>query len=479
MIHFVGLDVHRNMIRACIRDASGQIVSECNFDATRPAIEAFAKARLRPCDQLALEATFNTWAIARILRPYVDRLLVSNPIQTKAIAQAKIKTDKVDARVLSQLLRCDYLPEVWMPDEQTQRLRTLTGRRATLVSERTRIKNRIHSVLAQALIPLEPKDLFSDKGLAWLDRLDLGASERALVHSDRLLLTVVESELADLEKQLAGYAWEDQRTKLLMTLPGVNFAVAQTVIAALGDIARFRDGHHAASYLGLVPSTHQSADHCYHGPITRRGNGHARWMMIQAAQHVAAHPGPLGVFMRRLLKKKNRNVAVVAAARKLVVVAWHMLSANEPYRYAQPRPTQDKLAKLRVRVTGKKRVGGTKKGEPRSARYGTGQGIRSVPSIQTVYAQEDLPPTAVLKPAERRMLREQQVEAFVAEIQQPATLARTARTDKSSDAPSMAGGQERSGGRACNSEKPHARQTGHVRAQPTDVQTEPAVAGAM
>src|SRR5207302_11482476 len=128
--------------------------------------------------------------------------------------------------------------------------------------------------------------------------------------------------------------------------------VAQTVLAALGDVGRFPDGDHAASYLGLVPSTKQSAEHCYHGPITKAGNGHARWVLIQAAQHLRLHPGPLGVFFRRLAKKQNYNVAVVATARKLVVIAWHLLTNNEPYRYAQPRSTEGKLQRLRVKATG-------------------------------------------------------------------------------------------------------------------------------
>src|SRR5208282_3471726 len=101
---------------------------------------------------------------------------------------------------------------------------------------------------------------------------------------------------------------------------------------------------------------------CYHGPITKAGNGHARWVLIQAAQHLRMHPGPLGVFFRRLAKKKNYNVAVVATARKLVVIAWHMLTKNEPYRYARPLATEAKLQKLRVRATGKRRRTGPAKG---------------------------------------------------------------------------------------------------------------------
>src|SRR5690606_4858413 len=76
------------------------------------------------------------------------------------------------------------------------------------------------------------------------------------------------------------------------------------------------------------------------------------WMLTQAAQNMARHPGPLGVFFRRLAQRKCWNVAVCATARKLVTIAWLMLKHNEPYRYASPATTQQKLSRLRVAVTG-------------------------------------------------------------------------------------------------------------------------------
>ena len=128
-----------------------------------------------------------------------------------------------------------------------------------------------------------------------------------------------------------------------MTLPGVAHGVALTLIAALGDITRFRDGDHAASYLGLTPIVRQSAGKCYRGSITKAGSSTARAMLTQAAQHAAEHPGPLGAFYRRLKKRKARNVAIVATARKLVTIAFLMLKNNEPYRYARPERVQAKL----------------------------------------------------------------------------------------------------------------------------------------
>ncbi len=203
-----------------------------------------------------------------------------------------------------------------------------------------------------------------------------------------------------------------------MTLPGVDFTVAQALLSTLGDIQRFPDGNRAAAYLGLVPSTYQSGEHCYHGRITKQGRGHARWLLVQAAQHIDRHPGPLGVFFRRIARKKNRNVAVVATARKLVAIAWQMLKHNQPYRYAQPQTVQAKFDRLRIRVTGQRRRGGNPKGSPLPAAYGSGQRTRAVPALDSVYAAEQLPPLATPRAGESNMLEIHGAAAFAAAIHQ-------------------------------------------------------------
>lgn len=405
-MRFVGLDVHKRETEACILDQAGEVLHRERFATTRERLVRFAKQHLGPDARVALEATTNTWGIVEVLQPWCERVVPSNPMRTRAIAEARVKTDKIDAWVLAQLLRTDFLPSVWTPDEETRLMRTMTTRRAVLVSDVTRLKNRLHAVLHQRLIPVPNDSLFSPQGRAWLGSLELDPFGRSAVDSDLRLLSVTESELEDLTRQIAQIAYRQDRVRLLMTLPGVHITVACAVLAALGDITRFQDGDHAASYLGLVPSTYQSADNCYHGPITKRGNSHARWLLVQAAQHLDKHPGPLGVFFRKLTKQKNRNVAVVATARKLVVIAYHMLRDNEPYRYALPRSTQEKLAVLRRAAGSKRARRGPSKGKQRPAGYGSGIRTRPIPSLAEVYRAEDVPAPKPLSAGERRMLTE-------------------------------------------------------------------------
>ncbi len=410
----VGLDIHKKVIQAVILDDQGHLISRDRFPCDRDALLSFARSRLDKDTRMAMEATTNTWAIVDLLEPFVAEVVVSNPMRTKAIASAKVKTDKVDAMILAQLLRCDFLPRVWQPGPPLRQLRSLTSRRASLTHHQTAIKNRIHSVLHQRLMA-GPGRLFDAKGLDWLRKVELDLPGRAAIDSDLRLLEAHEAELEALDKDLAQRGCQDQRVKLLMTLPGVGTAVAQTLLAALGDPSRFPDGDHAASYVGLVPSTRQSADKCYHGPITKHGCAHARWVMVEAAQHLDDHPGPLGGFFRRIAAKKGRNKAVVATARKLVVIAWHMLTANEPYRYAKPVSTRIKLAHLRISGGGDRRRGGVPPGSMKSQPTGLGS-TRLIPSLAEVYASEGLP-LCTMAPGEQRTIKQAGVEGFMETIQ--------------------------------------------------------------
>jgi transposase len=418
MLRFVGLDVHKRVLQICIIDAEGKtLFTQRLEDFDRERLIEFARQQLKPQDRVALEATTNTWAVARLLRPFVAEVVASNPLTTKAIAQAKVKTDKIDAEVLAQLLRCDYLPSVWQPDEATSLLRELTSRRTALVGDRTAVRNRIHSLLAVRLLATPIDELFGATGRAWLQSLSaeqLGEQGRLILDADLRLHDAIEREIETLEEELARRGYHDARVKLLMTLPGVDVMVAETLVAALGDVSRFPTADHAASYVGLTPSTRQSADRCYHGPITKAGNSHARWSLVQAAHHAAKHPGPLGYFFKKLSKKKNYNVAVVAAARKLVVIAWHMLTKNEPYRYATPASTAQKLARLRIRVTGKRRRGGSSKGK-KSVALLPGGG-RTIKSLAAVYHEEGLPELRELTPGEQRTVEQSDAVEYVAAI---------------------------------------------------------------
>ena len=429
MTRYVGIDLHKHLIVGHVVDAAGKKVDTFRYESVDAAtLDHVGRKRLKPEDHVVMEATTHCWAVVRALEPFVARVTVSNPMATKAIARAKVKTDKVDAAVLSHLLRLGYLPEVWQPDPATRDLREWTARRSRIIGQRTAVINRLRSTLAQRLLDC-PHEMTSHAARDWIAAQQVDADARWLLESDLRLMDSLQTELDAMGKLLAKRGHVDPRVKLLMTLPGVSQHTAQALLAAIGDVSRFPDADALASYLGLVPSTRQSAGHCYHGHITKQGRSHTRAMLIQASHSMRANPGPLGYFFRRLQKRKPYSVAVVAVAHKLALLAWHLLTNGEPYRYAMPQATKTKLQKLRVRATGQKHRTGPAPGKKPRARVSGGSHLMK--PLATVYQIEGVPAASPAPAGERRHLAELKLQTFVDDLQQEHVIPR--RTGKKSN----------------------------------------------
>ena len=177
MRRVIGMDIHRTFAEVVFWE-DGRLRWHGRVDMTRSGLEGFARS-LTKDDEVVVEATGNAMAVVRMLSPYVARVIVANPLQVKAIAHAHIKTDKIDAGVLASLRAAGFLPEVWVPDAETERRRRLVTRRNQVVRHRTRVKNEIHAILAAHLVPPCPHaKLFNGPGRAWLAKQVLPDDER-------------------------------------------------------------------------------------------------------------------------------------------------------------------------------------------------------------------------------------------------------------------------------------------------------------
>ena len=360
---FIGLDIHKKFAQAAFikKTKKGlKLIKEEQFLSTADDIRKFAVKQDKDAE-LVMEATTNTWAYYNILSRYIKVIKISNPLQTKAIAHAKVKTDKVDARILARLLASDFIPEVTVPEKKTVELRHISSMRSFYVKGRTMIKNRIHSILHRNLIHHKFSDLFSSPGISWLKELELDTKDRFELVTLLSSLDEHNRHIETINKKIAEYAYADDYIKILMTLPGIDYYTALAIISAIGDISRFPEPEKLVSYIGLSPSVSQSGDKCYGGRITKRGRSLARWVIVEAAQHFCMSHGPINSFYNKLKKKKGHNKAVVAVARKLTVIIWHMLKKRESYRYSIPRSTEEKFSRLRILVTGKRKKTGIQK----------------------------------------------------------------------------------------------------------------------
>ena len=346
----IGLDVHREFAQLAVWQ-DGNVRAAGRIETTPEALRLFAES-LCELDEVAIEATCNTHAIARLLEQHVGRVVVSNPQKTRAIAEAKVKTDKVDARVLAELLAADYLPGVWLADDATQALRRQVARRAHIVRQRTRLKNRVQSILHRNLVPRCPAaDLFGLKGRRWLGEQELPADERQAVEALVRQLDFHGEELRLVDAELARVALASEEVKRLITIPGVDATVALSIVAAVGDFGRFSSPQRLVSYLGLNPRVRQSGSHpATHGRITKQGRAQARGMLVEAAFAAARVPGPLRAFHERVRARRGLQIAIVATARKLAVLCWHLIAKGEDYAFQRPSLTAKKLRALELRA---------------------------------------------------------------------------------------------------------------------------------
>jgi len=263
----IGMDIHRSFAQAAFLH-DGQVKREQRVDLFHDRLVRFGKS-LSVEDEVVIEATGNSAAVERILRPFVKRVVVANPRMVRAIAYARVKTDKIDAVILARLHAGGFLPEVWVADDNTQRQRRQTVERMGVLEQVVRTKGRIQAILHANLIP---KYSGGKAGKKWLAGLPLPEEEKAIV--GRLVdeLERNSDQLAKLDMTIIREALENPRVVRLMTIPGIGPVVASTVLASIGDISRFETPEKLSCYFGLTPKVRQSGDRpARHGRISKAG----------------------------------------------------------------------------------------------------------------------------------------------------------------------------------------------------------------
>jgi transposase len=270
---------------------------------------------------------------------------VVDPRKIRMIADSVVKTDALDAKVLCELARCNLrLPLCYMPDNETFALREHLRARSDLVRLRTMLKNRVHAVLHRRGI-LRPQDgLFTSSGRAFLKDLELDPEgreimERFLAMIDQLdgALTASERALRKLQRRPR---WQ-RASALLQSMPGIGLVTALTILAELGDLSRFPSRAAVAHYAGLTPRVHMSDDKGYLGRTTRRGSAHLRQVLCEAAWVAIRKVPCYQALFERVSKRRGKQVAIVATARRMLEDGFVMLKRDEPFRFVSPPMAAD------------------------------------------------------------------------------------------------------------------------------------------
>jgi transposase len=336
---YVGLDVHKHYVMIGAVNRLQEMVLPPR-KVSLAEFEGWAKKNLRPTDEVVLEATTNAWYLYDLLEPLVERVVVCHPPQVKLIAAALVKTDKKDTMTLAKLLAVGMIPAVWVPPLHVRELRALINHRQRLIAQQTRIKNRLHSCLHRHHLVPPGGQLFAAANRPWWLGLPLNASEKLRVRQDLLLLEQLQPFISEVETQINQLSlaepWADL-TPYLLQLPGIGLLTAMTILSAIGEIERFPTAKKLVGYAGLGAKVHSSGQTHRTGGITKTGRKELRAVLIEAAWTAVRYDQHWQEQFEHLAYRIGREKAIVAIARKLLVIIWHVLTAKVADRKAVPQ----------------------------------------------------------------------------------------------------------------------------------------------
>jgi len=340
---YCGLDVAMKSSYVYITDSQGRKKASGEVPTEKAALGERLKPYLRGGLAVALEAGNQSAWLHDLLVELGATVTVVNPTKVKLIAESRQKTDKIDAKILCELLRLDGLPHpVHVPPPETRALRGLLVARRQLVTARVKLANVVRGLLRQEGTRLDSHALMTFVG--WRRRL---AGEYALRHLKPVLAAYFESfqaltrSIQALDKQLAERERQDARVARLKTIPKVGRIAALTFLAAVDQVERFSTSRKLVGYSGLAPTVRSSGERTHYGAISRQGRAELRGVWVQIAHLVAADTSkataPLRKWFSRVAYHRGKKTAIVALARKLLTIAYRLLRDETVYDAARLR----------------------------------------------------------------------------------------------------------------------------------------------
>jgi len=336
---YAGLDLSRQKLDVHLLNEAGETLETL---AVRPDVHGLhALATYVGRFGLPVEAAIESMTGARFVHDQLELagwdVELADALKTKGLAPLAAKTDKIDALVLAELCRRELVPAIWLPDADVRGAREQSRFRIHLVRHRTALKNRIHATLLTFGQPVKVSDLFGSRGRELLARLAIPEPWATSLLTSLELVDDLTTRIERCEKELRAMGADHPYVPLLRTVPGIDWVLAYTIAAAIGDIGRFAAAKRLVGYTGLCPRVYQSGASDRRGPLAKAGPKYLRWALIEAAVHAARNDRYRARYQRtkrRLGKQRGSSIARIA--RELADAISYMLTRQEPFRAAGP-----------------------------------------------------------------------------------------------------------------------------------------------
>jgi transposase len=332
---FIGLDIHKHYLVASGVDTDlNPVLGPQRVELSN--LDQWMARFLSPNDAVVIEMTTNTWQIYEDLFPHVGSITVVHPPHVALITRSQVMNDKIAALTLARLLAKGLLVGIWVPPQEVRDLRALIAQRSKMTRLSTQAKNRLHAILHRHHILPPAGDIFHQEQRSWWLGLELDPAEMTNLVCNLETLSFAHQQIANVETTLKALAAGDERATRLVHLPGISMINALAILAAVGTIERFPTPKKLVGYSGLGGRIHESGMTSRKGAITKSGRRDLRTALVEAAQTATKTHPHWKAELARLQPHLGRNKAIVAIARKLLIVVWFVLSRQVADRFAEP-----------------------------------------------------------------------------------------------------------------------------------------------
>jgi transposase len=340
-MHIIAFDSHKRYTLASVQGIDGRIIKEARINHSRGNILCFLK-QWDKGSPVAVETIGNWYWIVEEIEHAQMRPRLVHARKAKLMLGMINKTDKLDARGLNRLQQTGTLPTVWIPPLEIRDKRELPRTRMVFAHQRTRLKNRIHSVIDKYGLQdkfTDISDMFGKEGRKMIQESLVLLPEQTRYALGTLLhhLDEVEIQVGRIEKRMKEVFHPNEETKLLMTMPGIGFILAVVISLEVGDVSRFSGPERLASYSGTVPRVHASGDKVRYGRLRPDTNRYLKWAFSEAGNSVAVNREKwphrhVSKIYGRVRHRQGHAKAVGAVARHLAEATYWILTKKEPYK---------------------------------------------------------------------------------------------------------------------------------------------------
>jgi transposase len=342
MVYYAGIDLGKRKSHIRVITAERKTVEDLKVENDPKAFTRIFK-KYQGEIEVACEASSNAFWVADTLAPIVGKFFVGHATKIRWIAEARIKTDKIDAGILAELLRADLFPSIAIPPRRIRDLRELIRGLVRIRRQTARCRNQVHSLMGRHGIAYKRSEVRGPKLGDLVRESELPRPARiaaeAFLHLENTMMEEEKRLQAEIHSELEGEAKILEEVKRLATIPGVGYFSAALMVLELWDITRFRDEAHLASYIGFVPGTHQTGETLWHGRMTKQGNRLVRWVLVQDAWIARMNHVFFGRLYERHRKRKGGARAIVPVARALLKTIYRVWSEKKTYEELYEKKT--------------------------------------------------------------------------------------------------------------------------------------------